>query len=384
MIKKLLAFFAAAVLGFCFCADTYALPSTDERPTALSVPSVSAKSAILINAEDGSVYYEKNPDERMGMASTTKLMTALVVAERLDPNKTVVIRKEAEGVEGSSIYLTEGERLSVRELLYALLLSSANDAAVALALECADSIEGFCALMNQKAREIGLVDTNFTNPHGLFDEEHYTTARELAIIGTYALKNDLIAKIVSTKKATVSHDGEADARLLVNHNKLLDRYDGAIGMKTGFTKKTGRTLVSAARRNGITLVAVTLDAPDDWRDHRIMLDYGFENYEKRVFYEAGEFSADIPLSDGHIQSVKVINTEPLALTVRKNYKDLSVRVEGFSRFLTAPVKAGQPFGHVVITADGKEISSPLVVAQSAAGKTKIKRNIFQKIADLFR
>ncbi|MBE6668080.1 MAG: D-alanyl-D-alanine carboxypeptidase [Ruminococcaceae bacterium] len=383
MIKKISAFFAAAVLGFCFCADVYALPDTNE-PVDMSVPLVSAKSAILINAEDGSVYYEKNPDERLGMASTTKLMTALVVSERLDPDKAVTVPKEAVGIEGSSIYLTEGERITVRELLYALLLSSANDAAVALALECADSIEGFCALMNEKADKMGLVNTNFTNPHGLFDENHYTTARELATVGRHALNNELIAEIVATKKATVSHDGEADARLLVNHNKLLGKYDGAIGMKTGFTKKTGRTLVSAARRDGLTLIAVTLDAPDDWRDHKAMLDYGFEHYEKRVFYKAGEYSADIPLSDGYIRSVKVINTLPLALTVRKDCKDFSVRVEGYSRFLTAPVKAGEPFGQVVITADGKEISSPLVVAEGAAGKTKIKRNIFQIIADIFR
>lgn len=384
MIKKLLAFFAAAVLGFCFCADIYALPSTDERPSGLSLPSVSAKSAILINAEDGSVYYEKNPDERMGMASTTKLMTALVAVEELAPDKTVCIRKEAVGIEGSSVYLTEGERLTVRELLYALLLSSANDAAVALALECADSIEGFCALMNEKAERMGLVNTHFTNPHGLYDENHYTTARELAIIGKAALENSLIAEIVSTYKTTVSHDGEADARLLINHNKLLIRYDGAIGMKTGFTKKTGRTLVSAARRDGLTLIAVTLDAPDDWRDHRAMLDYGFGSYEKRVICRAGEFSADIPLSDGYTESIRVVNTEPLVLTVRKDCKDISLRVEGFSRFLTAPVKAGQPFGQVVATADGQEMSAPLAVSENAKGKTKIKRNIFQKIADIFR
>ena len=383
MLKKLTAFFAAAVLGFCFCANIYALP--DESIEAeLSLPSVSAKSAILINADDGSVYYEKNPDEPMGMASTTKLMTALVVAERLDPGKTVTVPKEAVGIEGSSIYLTEGERITILELLYALLLSSANDASVALAIECAGSVEDFCALMNERAREMGLVNTHFTNPHGLYDESHYTTARELAVIGRYALQNELIAKIVSTKKAYISHDGEADARLLVNHNKLLSRYDGAIGMKTGFTKKTGRTLVSAATRDGLTLIAVTLDAPSDWSDHTAMLNYGFDRYEKTEFFGAGEFFADIPLSDGYTQSVKVVSTSPLSLTVSKDCKDISVRIEGYSRFLTAPVKEGDPFGQVVISADGKECSSLLVVAESAAGKTKIKRNIFQKIADLFR
>lgn len=383
MLKKLSAFFAAAILGFCFCADIYALPNESiqtERPAL----SVSAKSAILINAEDGSVYYEKNPDERMGMASTTKLMTALVASERLDPNKTLTVPPEAVGIEGSSIYLTEGERITVLELLYALLLSSANDASVALAIECAGSVEDFCALMNEKAKKMGLVDTNFTNPHGLFDENHYTTARELAVIGRYALQNELISKIVSTKKAYISHDGEADARLLVNHNKLLDRYDGAIGMKTGFTKKTGRSLVSAARRDGLTLIAVTLDAPSDWSDHTAMLDFGFDSYEKSELFGAGEFFADIPLSDGYTQSVKVVNTSPLSLTLPKGYKDISVRIEGYCRFLTAPIKEGDPFGQVVIRADGKECSSLLVVAESASGKTKIKRNIFKKIADLFR
>ncbi|MBQ0124720.1 MAG: D-alanyl-D-alanine carboxypeptidase [Clostridiales bacterium] len=161
-----------------------------------------------------------------------------------------------------------------------MMLQSANDAAAAIAYEIAGGISEFAEMMNAKARELGLENTHFSNPHGLDDTDHYTTARDLAALARYALENETFARIVSTKKITIKMHGGDTSRVLVNHNRLLRTYDDIIGVKTGYTKKCGRTLVSAAERDGVRLICVTLDDGDDWRDHRAMLDAGFDKYER--------------------------------------------------------------------------------------------------------
>lgn len=334
--------------------------------------SLSAQSAVLIHAEDGEVYYAKNADTPMGMASTTKLMTALVVAEHCDPQKSITVPQAAVGIEGSSIYLTKGEMLTVEELLYALLLASANDAATALALTVSDSVADFCALMNQKAKELGLSKTHFVNPHGLHHEDHYTTARELAIIAAAVLKVPLLRKIVATKKATISHDGKADQRLLVNHNRLLSSYEGAIGMKTGYTKKTGRTLVSAAERQGLTLIAVTLNAPDDWRDHATLLDYGFANYETVTLAEIGSFRYAMPVTGGQDEQVWLTNEQALRLTLPKKREKITYRIFSASRFLFAPQDEGNRVATLTYYCGGKTVSSPLCTL-TAVSQTQKKK-----------
>ena len=378
-MKRFFAFLTAAILCLylaipIYCADAQAVFIPD---------GISAKSAILIDADSGRVLYEKDADTPMGMASTTKLMTALVALRLCDADKKISIPSEAVGVEGSSVYLVEGEVLTLAELLYALLLASANDAAVAIAVGISGSVEDFCAEMNAYARELGLTSTSFENPHGLYSEGHYTTARELAVIAAEALKHPLIAEIVSTRKATIPHDGIADRRLLVNHNKLLRTYEGAVGMKTGFTKKTGRCLVSAARRNGLTLIAVTLNAPDDWRDHGTLLDYGFENYERRLFYPVGALSFSLPLCDGNTDSVILTNTEPICLTVRKNEQDLDVTVNAPFRFAIGEVRRGEFFGSVTVSTNGESCTSPLAFSESSQGRTKAKKGFFERIFTFF-
>ena len=214
------------------------------------------------------------------MASTTKIMTALVAIESSPLDKNVMISDMAIGTEGSSLYLKKGEIMSMSDLLMGLMLRSANDAAAAIAYEISGSIEAFADKMNEKAASIGVTDTHFTNPHGLDDENHYTTAADLAIITAEALKNDTFLEIVSTEKCIIKNfDGEA--RLLTNHNKLLSLYDGAIGVKTGFTKKSGRCLVGAAERDGMRLIAVTINAPDDWNDHEALFDFGFSRLNSK-------------------------------------------------------------------------------------------------------
>ena len=222
------------------------LPASDAAPVPL--PSLSAASAILCDGVSGASLAEKNADARLPMASTTKIMTGLLAIERLSPDAEITVPPQAVGIEGSSVYLFAGERISVRTLLYALLLSSANDAAVALALTVSGSVEAFADLMNARGAELGLTNTRFLNPHGLPEDAHYTTARDLARLSCAALCNPLFAEIVATKRYTAPQEGTDGTRLFLNHNKLLRTYEGALGVKTGFTKKSGRCLVVAPRR----------------------------------------------------------------------------------------------------------------------------------------
>ena len=240
-------------------------------------PKTSARAAALYEPKSDTFLYTKNENQRLGMASTTKIMTALVALENAELEKVIRVDDRAVGIEGSSIYLKENEELSIEALIYSLMLRSANDAALALAYEISGSVEEFSRLMNEKAEGLGLTDTSFTNPHGLDNKDHYTSARDLAILTAAALKNEKFKEIVSTYKITIQ--SSTTERLLVNHNKLLTGYDGCIGVKTGYTKKSGRSLVSAAERNGVTLISVTIDDPDDWIDHKKMLDYGFSRYK---------------------------------------------------------------------------------------------------------
>lgn len=380
-MKKLCVLLLTLAVGLGFCVPTRATPA---QSGASAPPSVSARSAALINASDGSVYFAHNADERLGPASTTKLMTALVVAERCSADEVVCISPDAVGIEGSSVYLVANERLTVRELLYALLLSSANDAAAALAIFAAGSVEDFCVLMNDRAHAMGLRDTRFTNPHGLYDEEHYTTARELALIAAEVLRIPLLREIVSTYKQTIPHDGIPDRRLLVNHNKLLRSYEGAIGMKTGFTKRTGRTLVSAAERDGLTLIAVTLDAPDDWRDHTAMLDWGFESYEVVTFAEAQGFSYSMPVIDGVRESVRVTNASALTLTLPKGYGAPEYTVESTWRFLPSSVSEGKTVGTLTLTCEGRSITSALVTAESVDRREPQRQSPWERLLNFFR
>ena len=232
-------------------------------------PQVSAKSAALLDGTTGEFLYEKNGDQRALIASTTKIMTGLLVCEAGDLGRTVTVPETAAGTEGSSMYLKSGETLTRRELLYGMMLHSGNDAALTLAVSISGSEAAFVRQMNLRARALGLTQTHFANPHGLDSGENYSTALDLARLAQAALQNEQFRAVVSTKTITCA------GRTLTNHNKLLWRYDGCIGVKTGYTRHAGRILVSAAERGGRMLIAVTISDPDDWRDHVSLLDYGF-------------------------------------------------------------------------------------------------------------
>jgi len=357
-------------------------------PAQSSPPSVSAEAAILIEADSGKVVFSKNASTRMPMASTTKIMTALVALEQVAPDTVIPVSAAAVGVEGSSVYLTDGEQLTLEQLLYAMLLESANDSAAAIAIGVAGSVEAFADLMNRKAESLGLTDTHFTNPHGLDHKEHYTTAQELAAIARCALQNELFRTIVSTRKTTIPHDGTEGVRLLINHNKLLRLYDGCIGVKTGFTKHSGRCLVSAAEKNGVTMIAVTLNASDDWNDHMRMLDYGFSRFESVVLCEAGVLLRPLTLVGGTDSYVMITNMKSLRATLPTDHGTIEMVIET-PRFEYAAVAEGQKLGKAVFLCDTDGDAVPEVIGEiplnacCSVGQKVQKRTFWQWLSSLF-
>lgn len=376
MLKRFVLTLIAALICMLFCTSAFAASDA-------SAPiSVSASSAVVIEAESGRAVYEKNADARRSMASTTKIMTALVALENGDLDMPIKIPKEAVGIEGSSVYLIENETLTLRELLYALMLRSANDAATAIAIALGGSVDGFADMMNDRAEELGLKDTHFENPHGLDSLEHYTTARELAIITAEALMNDAFKQIVSTQKMTLPLADQPDRRLVVNHNRLLRTYDGCIGVKTGFTKKTGRCLVSAAEREGVTLIAVTLNAPNDWNDHKKMLDYGFSCL-KRVEISGDGICGYIPTVGSTVDQLFYGAVGSTSVVLEGDADSLRVVIE-LSRFYFAPVKTGDIIGRAVFYNGNEEVASLPIEALSNAPKRKEKMTFWQWLLGLFR
>lgn len=342
--------------------------------------SVSAKSAVLIDASDGKILYEKNADLQLPMASTTKIMTALIAIEHGVLEETVTVSAEAVGVEGSSIYLTAGERLTLMELLYAVLLSSANDAATAVAIHIGGSVEGFVTMMNQKAADLSLNNTHFCNPHGLNDKEHYTSAVDLARLTACALKNDIFAKIVATEKYEIP--AGSGKRLLVNHNRLLRSYEGAIGVKTGFTRSSGRCLVSAARRDGLTLIAVTLSAPNDWNEHTKMLDYGFAFFKSETLCLEGERFGEAFVVSNENGKVYCVAKNTVNLTLLSHGEKISAVVER-ERFLWEMPNDGDKIGRVVFLRGEKQIAQVDLIAVTEGRESK-PRDFWQFIRDLFK
>ena len=341
--------------------------------------SLSAQSAVLIDARDGRVLYEKDADTPRPMASTTKIMTAVVALESCNVNEIIEIADEAVGVEGSSIYLQKGERMTLLELLYALLLQSANDAAVAIAVGVGGCVGNFADMMNEKAMSLGLTSTHFENPNGLDADGHVTTARELALLTAYALKNPTFAEIVATYKRKISGP-DGTVRLVVNHNKLLNMYDGCVGVKTGFTKKSGRCLVSAACRESLTLVSVTLSAPDDWRDHTAMLNYGYENYCCEILCDEGGFIEALPVVGGVQDSLLCANCDYVAATLPRDHGEITVDVQ-LPQMIYAPVSAGDIVGHVTYKCEGKVIGETDVKAAYNIEQIRYKKNFWQKVWD---
>ncbi len=335
----------------------------------------SAKSAVLIEAQSGDVIYEKNAYEKLPMASTTKIMTALVAIEKCaDLDAVYAVPPEAVGIEGSSLYLKQDEELSMRDLLYGLMLRSANDAAVAIAVNVAGSVEAFSEMMNAKAKELNLENTHFMNPNGLDDPEHYTTAYDLACLTFYAMKNPVFAEIVSTLKYTIG------TNTVVNHNKLLRCYEGCTGVKTGFTKKSGRCLVSAATRDGVSLIAVTLNAPDDWNDHKSMLDLGFNEYKSVELCSEGTLTFELDCTGGACEKVKITNRDAVSVPLRQNLGEINCIVESKGpSLLFCPIEKGANIADAVFYQNGCVIARVPLYAKEAVKSKQYKKSFWDQI-----
>jgi len=295
-------------------------------------PAVSAKTAILLEAESGVSLYEKAADQPMKAASTLKLLTALTALEVLSPEQTVTIPAECCSREGSSMYLQPEENYTVRELLLGLLLASGNDAAAALACAASGSEQDFVRRMNEKASELGMTHSVFTDASGLNAEGHSTTARDLGILACAALQDPVIREVMGTQSA------EVHGQTLVNHNKLLWRSEGTFGGKTGYTVAAGRTLISCTEREGMTLVCVTMDAPDDWNDHLNLLSWCYGRY---CLFDAAELNWSVPLISGKTETVRLSAGE-LKHPVPKDTLP-EIRLD-MPRFLYAPMSAGVQVG----------------------------------------
>lgn len=336
---------------------------------------ISAESAILIEQSTGNVLYGKNHTKQMKPASTTKILTALIALEKCDMKEIVTVSLNAANKEGSSMYIEEGEKLTVEGLLYGLMMNSGNDAATAIAEHISGNEEEFSKLMNQTAKRIGALNSNFVTPSGLDDENHYTTAYDLALITSYALENDSFKTMASTKtKVVTTEDGVK--KYLSNHNKLLSLYEGCNGVKTGFTKASGRTLVSSAIRNDMQLVAVTFNAPDDWNDHMNMMNYGFSEFETVTPLKEDVVIAKASVSDGVESYLPLVPEKTVSYTAKKD-DFFEYNVETDVDDIIAPVHKGQILGEAVITLKGREIERVKLKADKSIEKVLVKKSFFQ-------
>ncbi len=321
---------------------------------------VSAKAAVLMIAETGELLYQKNAYDKLSMASTTKIMTSLIALESGQQNKKIRVSREMVAVEGTSMGLLENDFVTVENLVYGMLLQSGNDAANVTATVLSDETD-FMTKMNNRAKKIGMKNTNFVTPSGLDSENHYSCAYDMALLAAEALKNPEFRYICSKTKATISYGNPPYLRTLSNHNRLLYECEGCIGVKTGFTKKSGRCLVSAAKRNGCLLIAVTLNAPNDWADHKKLYDFGFS----KLIPEAISFDSEIKIVGGNKSGVSVGFSQAPLITVR-NPENIKQKVY-IKHFEYAPIKKGEIVGFVRYYYDNVKIREVPIVTTEAVG-----------------
>ena len=369
MIKRIAVFFVL-LLSFQF--------------SVLAAPDISAKRAALMVADTRELIYGKNEHEQCGMASTTKIMTALLTLECASPERVIRVTEPMITVEGTSMGLLPGDKVTFHDLVYGMLLASGNDAANTAAISISGNVKNFAGLMNKRAAQIGMTNTNFVTPSGLDAENHFSTAYDMALLGCEAIENPDFCQVCSAENAKLYYGNEPYARWLYNHNKLLKGFDGVFGIKTGFTKKSGRCLVSAAERDGVRLVCVTLNAPNDWQDHKSLLEYGFSVVSKKCI-DLGSYSVEV-------------------FGGNKNRVDVSANVAEFSSFcsadgfetqiflkpyIVAPVKSGEILGEARVLLKNKTVCTVELTADENINaitaetfeKPKLTDRINKKISD---
>lgn len=308
----------------------------------------SSSSEIVMDVNTNRVLYSKNADDKKFMASTTKILTAIVIIESSNIDDQVEITGKTIGIEGSSIYLEKGEILTVKDLLYGLMLRSGNDCAETLAVYKSGSIDDFAELMNNKAKEIGANNSHFVNPHGLHDDNHYTTAYDLALISCYAMKNPIFKEIVSTKKTIIPFSTKNTKRVLINKNKMLSEFDGATGIKTGFTKKAGRCLVSSCFRDGMELVSVVLNCPPMFERSKELLNDAFNKYSTYKLVESDDV-VDFVAVENSIEKCPIYLKNDLILPL-SDYEKNNYTIEyEIPEVLLLPIKKDEEIGKIKIT-----------------------------------
>ncbi len=325
----------------------FSIYKNSDKLNKIAYASNSTCAEIVIETSSNRVLYQNNADKKMYMASTTKILSALVVIEHCNMSDIITVSRQTTGVEGSSIYLEAGEKLSVKDLLFGLMLRSGNDCAETLAVHCSGSIEKFATLMNETAKKIGANNSNFVNPHGLHDDNHYTTAYDLALITSYAMKNDTFREIVGTKSVSIPFTTQNTKRVLVNKNKILTKLDGATGVKTGFTKKAGRCLVSSCKRNDMEVICVVLNCPPMFERSMSLIENAFNEYKPYKIIESDNIFDFIDVENSQ-EKCGVYLKNDVILSLKESEME-NLRFEyNYPKKIKKPIKKDQEIGSVKI------------------------------------
>ena len=328
------------------------------------LPMVSATAAAVLDLASGQVLYNKHMHLRRPPASITKILTTIIALEEAAPEELVTVSRRAVYQEGSSIYLAEGEKISLEELLYGIMLSSGNDASVAVAEHIAGTVEKFCDLMNRRAREMGAQNSNFVNPHGLPQADHYSTAYDLAMIMCYAMNNEVFRRITATKYKTISWAGNDWGRGLRNHNKLLWRYSDISGGKTGYTRAAGRCLIASAGRDNREVVAVLLNSSNDWLESRNLLDYGLDHFKQVTLLEKGELIHEIDWAGSREGRLGLITESPITVLVPQGDRTIVKKELYIKSELELPIMKGDLVGSLQISVDDRLLNRTDLIAQN--------------------
>lgn len=372
-MKKLLALILCFAVAFAFPISV----------SAADIPKTGAVAFVLYCVENKKIILSENENERMKPASTTKIMTTLLTLEEAAKNDRVITFTDEMIAEGSSMYLEVGEKLRLSDLAKGMMMVSGNDAANAAAVSVSGSFKKFSNLMNTRAKQIGMENTHFVTPSGLDDDEHYTTAADMALLMAEGLRNKAFSNLTFQKSAAVTFVEPSDKKITyANHNRLLKLYPDCIGGKTGYTTAAGRCLVSAARRNGVTLVCVTLDDRTDWNDHISLYDYGFSCLSG-YHSDDGSMRIDVPCVGGTEKTVAVTGESDVSIILENGSTDKIERKVYLDNFVYAPLKKGDSLGRIDYLLDGKVLKSVAIKAAENVGAKTVKKGIFQRIKEFF-
>jgi D-alanyl-D-alanine carboxypeptidase/D-alanyl-D-alanine carboxypeptidase (penicillin-binding protein 5/6) len=367
-MKRIIAAILSAALVCIFSVGTVSVNAVNAAnkngESRIEQPTVSAKSAVLIDRESGRILFSQNENEKLPVASTTKIMTTLLLLESGDLDTDFTVDPVAIQTEGSSMGLTEGDIVSKRDLAYGMMLPSGNDAANATAYLLGGDLPGFAKLMNEKAAVLGLSSTHFVTPSGLHAPNHYSTAYDMAMLTRAAMEDEDFCDIAATKSIKIDYGNPPYGRWVSNSNKLLTLYDYCTGIKTGFTDEAGRCLVSSAEKDGVNLIAVTLNAPDDWNDHIKMFEYGFSAaHNKTLDVNIGEPEVNVAGGTKNAVSLRLSGAPELLQIDGEIEPQIDCKIL-VPRYVFAPIKKGETVGKAQFIADGKVFDEIELIAEN--------------------